>query len=656
MRNRAITQQTRFDIVHIPVQDIDTVSTPAAATYFICWLRQIPVGHYWFVPGQVKSDAYLHEELKKSTASAVDYYTKHHQTPQQTKKDAVSIIVCTRNRAHHLKHCLDNLLATATPEDEIIIVDNAPTDDSTKNLVSQYPNVVYILESKPGLDRARNAGAKYARHQLLAYTDDDVKVPANWVQTIRQAFDDPLTMAVTGNVLPDQLETTSQIIFEYDWGFNKGYLPVTYDHAYFRLHAEHSPPVWNIGAGATMAFRKRVFELVGWFDERLDVGASGCSGDSEFWFRILAEGWNCVYQPHWFVFHVHRDTLEGLKSQLFYYMKGHTSALMVQEQRYPGTGNLRRLKRDMPMYYWKRFYQGLLFKWARDNRYLMQEIKGCIAGVKYFKVYKNHQTNYIRCLPILPELQHRDASAYTVTVIITCYNQGKFLAAAIESVLRQSHVNVSILVVNDGSTDETAQVCETFSDQVTYLYTERVGVSAARNIGAAHSKCDFVLFLDGDDYLLEHALEINLYFFMQRPEVALVSGAHDRLENDRLVETQSFDKQGYCYVDLLQGNFIAMQGTVLYRRVLFDHFHFDTRRSVVEDYAFNLEICRNFKIFTHSRKIAVYRIHENNVSRKRHIMLEQVVGLLQTQRSLGNTPEERKAIDDGINTWTNFYS
>jgi GT2 family glycosyltransferase len=74
-------------------------------------------------------------------------------------------------------------------------------------------------------------------------------------------------------------------------------------------------PAWDVGAGANMAFRKTVFEKVGYFDERLDVGASGCSGDSEYWYRIMAEGFTCRYFPHIYVYHQHRESWDDLKSR-----------------------------------------------------------------------------------------------------------------------------------------------------------------------------------------------------------------------------------------------------------------------------------------------------------------------------------------------------
>ena len=97
-----------------------------------------------------------------------------------------------------------------------------------------------------------------------------------------------------------------------------------------------------------MAFRRAIFDRVGLFDERLDVGQAGCSGDSEFWHRVLTDGWQCRYEPGAVVFHYHRRDMAGLRKQIFFYMRGHVVALLVQFQRSKNIGNLSRAFITLP--------------------------------------------------------------------------------------------------------------------------------------------------------------------------------------------------------------------------------------------------------------------------------------------------------------------
>src|SRR5690349_12444252 len=87
-----------------------------------------------------------------------------------------------------------------------------------------------------------------------------------------------------------------------------------------------------------------------------------------------------------------------------------------------------------------------------------------------------------------------------VSVIIPCYNHGKYLSRAIESVLSQTYRNVEIVVVDDGSADNTKEVTDTFP-HVLYVHQNNQGLSAARNTGINNSKGKYLLFLDADDWL-----------------------------------------------------------------------------------------------------------------------------------------------------------
>jgi GT2 family glycosyltransferase len=242
----------------------------------------------------------------------------------------------------------------------------------------------YVRENRQGLDFARNSGARAASGEIVVYTDDDVHLHPRCLERMVAAFDDPRIMAVTGLVIPAELETRAQRHFEMFWSFGRGYRQINYDSEFFSVDKTRGCPAWIIGAGASMAFRRRIFDRIGLFDERLDAGQAGCSGDSEYWHRVLTHGWTCRYEPAAVVFHYHRRDMAGLSNQIFHYMRGHSAALLVQYERTGNWGNLRRALATMPWWYLRRVARGVLKGWTEGDLLLAQEIRGYVSGLRFY--------------------------------------------------------------------------------------------------------------------------------------------------------------------------------------------------------------------------------------------------------------------------------
>lgn len=302
------------------------------------------------------------------------------------KKVPISVVICTRNRATHLSECLQQIKNLICQPEEIIVVDNAPLDTSTRQIVKQFPCVRYVIEPKAGLDFARNTGITTASQSIVAFVDDDVQVHPFWAYRVWETFQNSSVSAMTGLVIASEIDSEAQFIFEKHWSFNRGYLNKIYDKAYFS--SLKAPPVWEIGAGANMAFRKSLFEKVGNFHELLDVGAAGCSGDSEMWFRILANGNDIQYNPKAVVYHEHRRDIKALKKQLFNYMRGFTTAALWQHRQLPELGYKKRVFLGLPKYYAILLAKG--FPWYRErHKTLWVEMKGVISGLIYFYKREN---------------------------------------------------------------------------------------------------------------------------------------------------------------------------------------------------------------------------------------------------------------------------
>jgi len=251
----------------------------------------------------------------------------------------VTVAVCTRNRAPQLAECLEALDALDYPADllDIVIVDNAPADSATRDLVARYPALRYVCEPRPGLDWARNRAIRESRGDIVAFTDDDVSVDPGWVRAIAAAFDEePRVMCVTGLVVPDELDTPAQALFEKYGGFGRGFCrridQVVPGQSAARLYGGTG----RFGTGANMAFRRAFFDEHGLFDPALDVGtpANG-GGDLEMFFRVLKTGHALLYEPRALVRHRHRREYAALRTQLANNGIGFYAYLVRTAQAYP---------------------------------------------------------------------------------------------------------------------------------------------------------------------------------------------------------------------------------------------------------------------------------------------------------------------------------
>jgi glycosyltransferase involved in cell wall biosynthesis len=250
------------------------------------------------------------------------------------------------------------------------------------------------------------------------------------------------------------------------------------------------------------------------------------------------------------------------------------------------------------------------------------------------------------------------ASAPQVSVIIPCHNHGRFLGDAIQSVFAQTYRCFEIVIVNDGSTDHTASVAKQYPE-VRYLEQEQQGLAAARNAGLRASRGDYLVFLDADDRLLPRALEAGLECFARCPECAFVSGRHVRiaLEGHPKPSLQPILPTQQHYLALLRRNYIGMHAAVMYRRAaLLAAGGFDPTLTACEDYDLYLRIARQHPVAAHEETVAEYRIHPNNMSADKGLMLTMALSVLRRQRPyLTRDPHRLKAYRDGLRFWRDLY-
>ena len=241
------------------------------------------------------------------------------------------------------------------------------------------------------------------------------------------------------------------------------------------------------------------------------------------------------------------------------------------------------------------------------------------------------------------------------SVIIPTYNYQQFLSEAIDSVLRQTCQDFEIIVVDDGSTDDTRSIVATYPS-VRYFWQTNQGLAAARNTGIQKSTGRYLVFLDADDKLLLGALEANLKCFQMHPECGFVFGRFRRLTLDGIAIAPQPVINGEHYLALLQRNYIVMHATVTYRRDVIENVGgFNASLLACEDYDLYLRIARLFPVAQHDEIVADYRIHGANMSRRHTTMLSCALQVLREQRQNFENQLAFTAYKTGIISWRNYF-
>ena len=253
--------------------------------------------------------------------------------------------------------------------------------------------------------------------------------------------------------------------------------------------------------------------------------------------------------------------------------------------------------------------------------------------------------NLIRTRP-KPDEQ-RGPHQERVTVVITCYNHGRWLPDAIGSVMAQDYEPVELIVVDDGSTDDTAEVCRRFP-KLRYVHQENAGLSAARNRGLREASGSLIAFLDADDLLMPQAVSSGVQRLSENPHWAFVFGGHRGVDADRrpIWETKP-EATDASYEELLRRNVVVMHAAVLYRRQLLEEIGaFDSSLRSSEDYDVYLRLARSHAFGCYSEPVAEYRRHGSNMSEDPGRMLRSTLTVLQRQQP--RSAVEAAALRDGI--------
>ena len=328
-------------------------------------------------------------EIARANSSEKSKTDKQRFPVEPSDFPSLTIVISTKDRPQYLARCLEALRKMLTHSHsnnsfiEILVIDNASSDNRTLDVVSSFPEVRYLCEPIPGVNSARNRALNEARGQLLAYLDDDVVVDSGWLSGLMNAWsENPTAAAYTGQVLPYELVSDAQVIFEQRGGFRQGFKKICYSQTLLG-NSWHPLKTWTFGVSANMAIQKDILQKLGGFDEVLGPGTLPGGGDDlDIFYRVIRAGHSLQYAPDYLVFHRHRREKKDLRDQYWTWGMGLMTFLGKSFRNDPTY----RLKIIQIMVWWfaKQMWQwpkSLLGRHALPPTMILAELWGGIQGL-----------------------------------------------------------------------------------------------------------------------------------------------------------------------------------------------------------------------------------------------------------------------------------
>jgi len=236
-----------------------------------------------------------------------------------------------------------------------------------------------------------------------------------------------------------------------------------------------------------------------------------------------------------------------------------------------------------------------------------------------------------------------------VSVVIPTYNRSALLHDSIKTVLDQTYNNIQIIVVDDGSTDDTSDVAYKLRDKIVYLKQANSGPGAARNAGIRKAKGEYVAFIDSDDLWREDKIERQVEFMRENPEYALCCTDFREITPEKIIHKSILEnmivKDGYVFEHLLKNQFVKTSTVMVRSKVFKQSGFFHEKLRAFEDRYLWLNIARENKIHFIPEVLVTARIQGDNITENTDVMYENFHNFYQLLLEDGRlTTNQRKLV------------
>jgi glycosyltransferase involved in cell wall biosynthesis len=228
------------------------------------------------------------------------------------------------------------------------------------------------------------------------------------------------------------------------------------------------------------------------------------------------------------------------------------------------------------------------------------------------------------------------AKAPSVSVVIATYNRARFLPETIGSVLNQSCRDFELIVVDDGSTDDTPELLRSYGERLRVLRQENRGPSAARNLGVRHARGRWIAIQDSDDLCLPDQLEVLLNF-AQQPHLGMVfaNGAylggpeHHRDTIIPRVKSRRLARNGVRLVDLFEKSIVRLQAALISRDAFLEIGGLDEDFRICMDLDFSFRLFMRYPVAYLDRAVFLYRRHSGNIGQDQERRLLENIRIIE---------------------------
>lgn len=217
-----------------------------------------------------------------------------------------------------------------------------------------------------------------------------------------------------------------------------------------------------------------------------------------------------------------------------------------------------------------------------------------------------------------------------VSVVLPTYNRERTLHRAINSVLQQTYHEIELIVVDDGSTDQTRSVVQAYKDErIRYIYQPNQGACVARNRGVSEARGLYIAFQDSDDEWMEDKLERQMAY-MEQTQADVVFHAFWRhgleAESER-IPSETIPSRQVFFEDIVPVNMISTQ-TILGKKTCFQEEQFNPAFPRYQDWELGMRLVRKYKVFYDSAELAYVYVSPDSISKKPELALQSAFGIV----------------------------